>query len=47
MDDRAVLTGIIFVLKSSIPGEMLPQDMDHGSGMTSWRGLTEWHEAGV
>ena len=47
MDDRAVLTGIIFVLKSSIPWEMLPQEMDHGSGMTSWRGLTEWHEAGV
>jgi len=47
IDDRAALTGIIFVLKSGIPWEMLPQEMGCGSGMTCWRRLKEWHEVGV
>jgi transposase len=47
IDDRATLTGILFVLKSGIPWEMLPQEMGCGSGMTCWRPLKEWHEAGV
>lgn len=47
VDDRAALTGIIFVLKSGIPWEMLPQEMGCGSGMTCWRRLQEWQEAGV
>ena len=47
VDDRAALTGIIFVLKSGIPWEMLPKEMGCGSGMTCWRRLKEWHEAGV
>jgi len=47
IDDRAVLTGILFVLKSGIPWEMLPQEMGCGSGKTCWRRLKEWHEAGV
>ena len=47
IDDRAVLTGILFVLKTGIPWEMVPKEMDCGSGMTRWRRLKEWHEAGV
>ena len=47
IDDRAALTGIVFVLKSGIPWEMLPKEMGCGSGMTCWRRLNEWHEAGV
>src|SRR5215212_5856354 len=47
VDDRAALTGILFVLKSGIPLETLPQVMDCGSGMTCWRRLKEWNEAGV
>ena len=47
IDDRAALTGIVFVLKSGIPWEMLPQEMGCGSGMTCWRRLKEWNEAGV
>jgi transposase len=47
LDDRAALTGIIFVLKSGIPWEMLPQEMGCGSGVTCWRRLQEWQEAGV
>ena len=34
--DRAALTGIIFVLKTGIPWEDLPQEMGCGSGMTCW-----------
>ncbi len=47
LSDRRVLTGILFVLKSGIPWEMLPQEMGCGSGMTCWRRLRDWHEAGV
>jgi transposase len=47
VDDRAALTGILFVLKSGIPWEMLPQEMGCGSGMTCWQRLKEWNEAGV
>lgn len=45
--DRAALTGILFVLKSGIPWEMLPQEMGCGCGMTCWRRLRDWHEAGL
>ena len=47
IDNRAALTGIVFVLKSGIPWEMLPQEMGCGSGITCWRRLKEWQEAGV
>ena len=45
--DRAALTGILFVLRSGIPWEMLPQEMGCGSGMTCWRRLRGWQAAGV
>src|SRR3712207_1686549 len=45
--DRLALTGILFVLRSGLPWEMLPQEMGCGSGMTCWRRLREWQEAGV
>src|SRR5690242_2006400 len=44
---RAALTGILFVLKSGVPWEMLPQEMGCGSGMTCWRRLRDWQAAGV
>jgi transposase len=47
VSDRAALAGIIFVLKSGIPWEMLPQELGCGSGMTCWRRLRDWQEAGV
>jgi transposase len=47
LDDRAVFTGILFVLQSGIPWEMLPQEMGCGSGMTCWRRLRQWQRAGV
>ena len=45
--DRQALTGILFVLKSGIPWKMLPEEMECGSGMTCWRRLRDWQEAGV
>ena len=47
IDNRKVLTGILFVLKSGIPWEMLPKEMGCGSGMTCWRRLRDWQQAGV
>ena len=47
LDNRAVLTGIIFVLKTGIPWEDLPREMGCGSGMTGWRRLRDWQKAGV
>lgn len=45
--DRAALTGILFVLRTGCPWEYLPQELGCGSGMTCWRRLRDWHEAGV
>ena len=47
IENRAALTGIVFVLKSGIPWEMLPTEMGCGSGSTYWRRLKEWQDAGV
>ena len=47
LDPRKALTGIIFVLKSGIPWELLPQEMGCGSGMACWNYLAAWHQAGV
>jgi transposase len=30
-----------------VPWEFLPQELGFGSGMTCWRRLRDWHEAGV
>jgi transposase len=45
--DRAVLTGILFVLRSGLPWNMLPKEMGCGSGTTCWRRLLRWQRAGV
>jgi transposase len=45
--DRDVLRGILFVLKTGIQWEYLPQEMGCGSGMTCWRRLKRWHELGI
>ena len=47
VDNRRALTGILFVLKTGIGWEDLPQEMGCGSGMTCWRRLRDWQAAGV
>jgi transposase len=47
LPDRAVLGGILFVLRTGIPWEYLPAQMGCGSGMTCWRRLRDWQSAGV
>lgn len=47
LPDRQTLTGILFVLKTGIAWEDLPQEMGCGSGMTCWRRLRDWHQGGV
>jgi transposase len=44
---RQVLTGILFVLKTGIQWEWLPQELDYGSGMTCWRRVRDWQATGV
>jgi transposase len=47
LDDRLVLQGILFVLHTGIGWEHLPQEFGFGSGMTAWRRLRSWQQAGV
>jgi len=45
--DRAVLSGILFVLKTGIPWRMLPQEVGSVSGTTCRRRLRDWNLTGV
>jgi transposase len=47
LDDRKALTGILFVLKTGIGWEDLPQEMGCGCGMTCWRRLRDWQADGT
>jgi transposase len=42
-----VLNGILFVLTTGIAWQRLPQEFGFGSGMTCWRRLRDWQQAGV
>jgi transposase len=41
------MCGILFLLYTGIRWEFLPQELGFGSGMTCWRRLRDWNEAGV
>jgi len=43
----ALVQGVLFVLRSGIPWRVLPQEMNCGSGMSCWRRLRDWQQAGV
>ncbi len=47
IDDRAALAGIMFVLKTGITWNQLPTSLVGCSGVTCWRRLRDWTEAGV
>ena len=44
---RQALLGILFVLHTGIPWEFLPAEVAGCSGMTCWRRLRDWQQAGV
>ena len=47
VDDRAALEGILFVAEHGIAWKKLPTELGYGSGITCWRRLRAWQEAGV
>jgi transposase len=47
LPDREVLCRILYVLHTGIQWEYLPWELSFGSGMTRWRRLRDWDEAGV
>ncbi len=47
LDNRAALTGILFVLKTGLPWNDLPREMGCGSPAACWVRLRDWHRLGV
>lgn|SRR5262249_6594860 len=47
IDNRKALSAILFVLKTGLPWEHLPQELGWGSGMTAWRRLYAWQHRGI
>ena len=47
LDDRKALTGILFVLKTGLPWEDLPSELQCGCGMSCWRRLHAWQLDGT
>ena len=47
IEDRPALTGIVFVLTTGISWTQLPTSLVGCSGVTCWRRLRDWTEAGV
>ena len=47
VSNRAVLTGILFVLRTGTPWQLLPVEMGCGSGSTCWRRFQQWTQRGV
>ncbi len=47
IDQRKILTGILFVLKTGIAWDDLPSDLGCGCGKTCRHYLGRWHQAGV
>ena len=47
LDDRKALTGILFVLKTGLPWEDLPAELNCGCGMSCWRRLRDWQADGT
>lgn len=47
IDQRKILTGILFVLKTGIAWDDLPADLGCGCGKTCRHYLRRWHRAGV
>ena len=47
MNDRAALRGIVYVLCKGVSWRDVPAEQVGCSGVTAWRRLRDWTEAGV
>src|SRR5262245_14101697 len=47
LDDRRVLQGILFVCTPGSAGSTCRKELGFGCGMTAWRRLRAWQQAGV
>jgi transposase len=47
VEDRRCMLGILFVLRTGVPWQMIPQELGCGSGSTCWRRFHDWTIAGV
>jgi len=47
VEDRACLTGIVYVLRTGMPWRFVPTELGCGSGVTCWRRLRDWTQVGV
>ena len=45
--NREAFTGIVFVLRTGIPWQALPTEMNCGSGSTCWRRFAQWTQLAV
>jgi transposase len=46
VSNRQVFTGILFVLRTGLPWQLLPLEMGCGSGSTCWRRFRAWTRQG-
>lgn len=46
-DDRAALRGIVYVLRKNVSWRDVPAERTGCSGVTAWRRLRDWTDAGV
>ena len=47
VSNRQVFTGIVFVLRTGLPWQLLPLELGCGSGSTCWRRFRSWTRRGL
>jgi transposase len=47
ISNRRVLTGILFILRTALPWQLLPLEIGCGSGSTCWRRFRTWTRRGA
>ncbi len=47
VSNRQVFTGIVFVLRTGVPWQLLPLELGTGSGSTCWRRFRTWTRRGL
>jgi transposase len=45
--NRQAFTGVVFVLRTGVPWQSLPTEMDCGSGSTCWRRFSQWTKLAI